>query len=61
MKKKIKILIFILLFIGAVISLVAFTKRNKPVSPNDQKNTVEILNEVTDVGTTQAVETPEIK
>lgn len=61
MKKKIKTLIFILLFIGAVISLVAFTKRNKPVSPNDQKTTVEILNEVTDVGTTQAVETPEIK
>lgn len=60
MKKKIKILIFLLMFIVAAISLIAFAKRNKPVNQNEGKNTLEILKEVQNTGT-QAVETPEIK
>lgn len=60
MKRKAKTLIFIILLVAAAVSLIAFAKRNKSVSPEKAKNTVEILDEVSNAGT-QAVETPEIK
>lgn len=61
MKKKVKILIFIALLIGAIASLIGFAKRNGTKYANDKSdNTVDILNEVQSTGT-QAVETPDIE
>lgn len=59
MKRKTKTLIFIILLVVAAVSLIAFAKRNKSVTADKPKNTVEILDEVSNAGT-QAVETPEI-